>query len=129
MGLSRLDVREYSQSRPRCPQDIALEPRPAQSTRWIIRIGLTVGEPLPRATDIVRPVRLVRFVPGTDSCNAQPSESCLFLPLEHSPAEACLAREQRARCRYRLNKELIAFDSKVTPLFGAVPGLIPGDID
>ena len=57
------------------------------------------------------------------------SESCSFLPLEHSPAKACLAREQRARSRYRVNKELIAFDSKVTPLFGAVPGLIPGDID
>ena len=57
------------------------------------------------------------------------SESRSSLPLEHSPAEACLAGEQRARSRYRLNEELIAFDSKVAPLFGAVPGLIPGDID
>src|ERR1700704_5152292 len=73
--------------------------------------------------------------PAVASCRATTAterveqERCLFLSLPHKPAKGTLAWEHGAWLRCRLDKQLVAFNSVVAPLFGAVPGFIPRGID
>lgn len=52
----------------------------------------------------------------------------LLLPFPHDSAEIGFTWGHYARCRCRLDKELIALESKVTPLLRTIPFLIPRNI-
>src|ERR1700730_5433294 len=54
--------------------------------------------------------------------------TALLLSLPYDPAKISLARIEDAGRRRRLDEEPIAFDPIVTPLLGAVPVFIPGNV-
>jgi hypothetical protein len=52
----------------------------------------------------------------------------LFRSFPHDPAEIRFTREQYARRGRRFYEQFVALDSKMTPLLGTIPLLVPGDL-